>query len=247
MNPIKVKRNPPQRVIHPIPSHNGFGSEEDSLLSVFYLNPAGKVHEHYTKEFKRDKHILRFNAKLISPVPSDEERKFIVSYYVKDESIQIYEIADRNSGRLSCKFLERKKMKNPYTNRYYSEKDLMVGKTIYLNKYTFRLLECDEYTKKYMRDNAEIFRDSDCSEVIARIRTAGNVFDNFDNYLVAILKGLDPENKGFISSDEILEGFKKFNLYLTTQEMISLTDYLKKDEKGNYSMEDLYNLIVCYK
>ena len=170
-----------------------------------------------------------------------------INIYYKDESIQIYEIADRNSGRLSCKFLERKKMKNPYTNRYYSEKDLMVGKTIYLNKYTFRLLECDEYTKKYMRDNAEIFRDSDCSEVISRIRTAGNCFDNLDNYLIAILKGLDPENKGYISSDEILEGFKKFNLYLTTQELISLTDYLKKDEKGNYSMEDLYNLIVCYK
>ena len=68
-----------------------------------------------------------------------------------------------------------------------------------------------------------------------------------DNYLVAILKGLDPENKGYISSDEILEGFKKFNLYLTTQELISLTDYLRKDENGNYSMEDLYNLIVCYK
>ena len=64
MNPIKVKRNPPQRVIHPIPSHNGFGSEEDSLLSVFYLNPAGKVHEYYTDKFKRDKHILRFSAKM---------------------------------------------------------------------------------------------------------------------------------------------------------------------------------------
>ncbi len=98
-----------------------------------------------------------------------------------------------------------------------------------------------------MRDNAEIFRDSDCSEVIGRIRTAGNDFDNLDNYLVAILKCLDPNNKGYISSDEILEGFKKFNLYLTTQELISLTDYLKRDENGNYSMEDLYNLIVCYK
>ena len=247
MNPIKVKRNPPQRVIHPIPSHNGFGSEEDSLLSVFYLNPAGKVHEYYTDKFKRDKHILRFNAKLISPVPSDEERKFIVSYYVRDESIQIYEIADRNSGRLSCKFLERKKMKNPYTNRYYSEKDLAVGNTIYLNKYTFRLLECDEYTKKYMRDNAEIFRDSDCSEVVERIKISGNGYDNFETYLVTILKVLDPQNKGYISSDEIKEGFKHFNLYLSTQELISLTDYLKKDENGNYSMEDLYNLLVCYK
>ena len=76
---------------------------------------------------------------------------------------------------------------------------------------------------------------------------AGNGYNDFDSYLVDILKVLDPNNKEFISSDEIYEGFKKFNLYLTTQEMISLTDYLKRDENGNYSMEDLYNLLVCYK
>ena len=247
MIPIKVKRNPPQRVIHPIPSHNGFGSEEDSLLSVFYLNPAGKIHEYYTDKFKRDKHILRFNAKLISPVPSDEERRFILSYYVKDESIQIYEICDRNSGRVSGKFLERKRMKNPYTNNYYSEKDLLVGNTIYLNKYTFRLMECDDYTKKYMRDNAEIFRDADCSEVIERIRTSGNNFESLEKYLIEILRDLDPQGKGWVSSDTILEGFKKFNLYLSTQELITLVGELTRNKDGDYSMEDLYNLIVCYK
>ena len=84
MKSIKSKnQSKEQKVIHPIPPYNGYGSEEDSLLSVFYLNPAGKVHEYYTDKFKRDKHILRFSAKLISPVPSDEERKFIVSDYVK--------------------------------------------------------------------------------------------------------------------------------------------------------------------
>ena len=30
--------------------------------------------EYITDKFKRDKHILRFLAKLISPYPSDEER-----------------------------------------------------------------------------------------------------------------------------------------------------------------------------
>ena len=247
MVPIKVRRFPPQRVIHPIPPHNGWGSEEDSLLSVFHLDPSGKIHEYYTKMFKRDKHILMFNAHLISPVPSDEERKFILSYWVRDESIQIYEIADRNSGRISCKFLERKRMKNPYTNKYYQEKDLQVGNTIYLNKYTFRLMECDEYTKKYMRDNAEIFRDSDCSEVVERIRVSGNNYENMEKYLVDILKVIDPNNKGYVSGEEIREGFKKFNLYLTTQELITLLDYLKRNKEGLYSMEDLYYLIVCYK
>lgn len=246
MLPIKVKRNPPQKVIHPIPPHNGFGSEEDSLLSVYYLDPSGKIHEYVTDKFKRDKHILRFNAKLISPVPSDEERKFVLSYFLRDEAIQIYEIADRNSGRLSCKFMERAKIKNPYTNKYYTEKDLQVGNTIYVNKYIFRLLEFDEYTKKYMRDNCEIFRDSDPSEVIERIRAAGGKFESFEKYLIEILRALDPSGAGYVTSEEIKEGFKKFNLHLTPQEMITLTDELKKDAKGKYSMEDLYNLIVCY-
>ena len=98
-----------------------------------------------------------------------------------------------------------------------------------------------------MRDNAEIFRDSDCSEVIERIRTSGNTYNDFNDYFVDILKAIDTESKGFVSSDEIVEGFKKFNLYLSTQEIISLTDYLKRDDNGNYSMEDLYNLIICYK
>ena len=247
MIPIKVKRNPPQRVIHPIPPHNGFGSDEDSLLSVFYLNPQGKIHEKYTNGFKKDKHILRFNAKMISPVPSDEERKFILSYYCKDDSIQIYEIADRNSGRINSKFLERKRLKNPYTNNYYSEKDILVGNTIYINNYTFRLMECDEYTKKYMRDNAEIFRDADCSEVIERIRTAGNKYESLEKFLIEILRTLDPNGTGWVSSDNIFEGFKKFNLYLSTQEIITLVGELNRNNDGDYSMEDLYNLIVCYK
>ena len=247
MQPIKLKRNPPQKVIHPIPNHDGFGSEEDSLLSVFYLNPAGKIHEYYMQKFKKDKHILRFNAKLISPVPSDEERKFILTYYVRDDAIQIYEVADRNSGRQSCKFLEKMRMKNPYTNKYYCEKDMVVGNTIYLNKFTFRLLECDEYTKKYMRDNAEIFRDSDCSEVIERIRISGCRYKTLEEYLIDILRKIDPKNNGFVTSEEISEGFKHFGLYLSTQELITLLENLNKNQEGKYSMEDLYNLIICYK
>ena len=112
MESIKLKTNPKQNIIHPIPPHNGYGTEEDSMLNVKYLNFQHKGREYYVDKFKRDKHILRYLAKLISPIPSDDSRKFLISFYCRDDAIQIYEIADRNSGRLSCKFLERKKMKN---------------------------------------------------------------------------------------------------------------------------------------
>ena len=35
---IKLKTNPKQNIIHPIPPHNGYGTEEDSMLNVKYLN-----------------------------------------------------------------------------------------------------------------------------------------------------------------------------------------------------------------
>ena len=250
MQPIKVKRNPPQRVIHPIPDYNGFGSEEDSLMNVFYLDPSGKIHEYYSDRFKRDKHILRFRAKLVSSTPSDEERNFVISFWVGDGSIQVFEDAERNSGRIKGKFLERAKMKNPYTNSYYTEKDFKIGNTIYLNKNTFKLLECDDYTKKYMQDNAEVFIEADPSEVIERIRTSANNFKNLEEFLISMLESVDPEGTGYVTSDSIRNGLAKFNVYLSDQELVTLIKRLKlKSENGYnlYSVEDLYNLVVCYK
>jgi len=46
--------------------------------------------------------------------------------------------------------MERQQHKNPYTKIEYKEKEFVVGNTIYLKKYIFRLLDIDEYTKKYM-------------------------------------------------------------------------------------------------
>jgi len=208
MQPIKVKRNPPQKIIHPIPPHTGIGSEEDSLLSVYFLKPKATLKD-MEKMFKSDKHVLRFNAKLISSLPADSERKFIVSVFVRDDTIQIFESAEKNSGRISSKFMERQKHKNPYSNKYYAEKDFVVGNTIYINKYIFKLLECDEYTKKYMRDNPENFRDSDVNNVVERIRLSGLKYNSREEFVIDVLKTLDPSGNNFVSKEEILEGLKK--------------------------------------
>jgi len=97
-------------------------------------------------------------------------------------------------------------MKNPYTNLYYIQKDFVVGNTIYFNKYIFRLLEC---TKKYMIDNPEFFRDSDLDYVVSRLRSGASGYLKLEDYVVEVLKQLDPENEGLISKEVILAGFKK--------------------------------------
>lgn len=208
MTPVKIKKNPPQKVIHPIPPHNGIGSEEDSLLSVYFLRPVARIKD-MNKMFKADKHVLRFSCKLISSVAADEERKFLLSVYARDDTIMVYELADKNSGRIPCKFMERKKHKNPFTKKYYTEKDFAIGSTIYLNSFIFKLIESDEYTKKYMRDNPDIFTDSDMQAILNRVRLVGNKSGNYEEFLVQVIKCVDPNNDGFVSKENLGEGLKK--------------------------------------
>ena len=48
MKSIKSKNQmKEQKVIHPIPPYNGYGSEEDSLMNVFYLDISNKNKERY--------------------------------------------------------------------------------------------------------------------------------------------------------------------------------------------------------
>jgi len=109
-----------------IPSYNGYGTPEDSLGSVLALKPkAPKVD--MKKMFKQDMHVLRFEAGLVSTEPDDETRRFIISFYCGDDTIQIYEICDKNSGRIGGRFMERKKQTNPTNGRYYCEKDFVLG------------------------------------------------------------------------------------------------------------------------
>ena len=94
-----------------IPPHNGIGSEEDSLGYVYKLVPKPPK-----KDFFKwvDQQIsLRFTAVFCSPKPEDVNRSFIITYYLNDDSLQIYEPPARNSGFSTGKFLERGAYKTP--------------------------------------------------------------------------------------------------------------------------------------
>jgi hypothetical protein len=139
------------------PPHTGFGSEEDSLGSYLYLMP--KVPKQDFKKFmENDGMILRFLGRFINPSKVDAGRRFILNYYLNNDTIQIFEKFERNSGFVGGKFLERDRVKNPATNEYFQPMDLFVGANVEVNKYKFQLLDADEYTRKFMSNNPTIFR-----------------------------------------------------------------------------------------
>ena len=89
-------------VVRANPPYNGFGSEEDSLASCQKMVP-----EPPKKNFIKwmtydrnglDSNILRFVAKILTKDPIQASRRFIVSYFLSDDSIHVHEPPVRNSG-----------------------------------------------------------------------------------------------------------------------------------------------------
>jgi EF-hand domain-containing protein 1 len=140
-------RDPVERQI---PPHNGFGDEIDSLGYVYRLIPE-KPKKNFFKQVDNEGKILRFTAKFNTRVPEDVDRRFIISFFLSDDSISIYEPAQKNSGIVEGKFLERSKYKNVDKNmEFITPTDLAIGGDAKINGYSFHILSCDEYTQKYL-------------------------------------------------------------------------------------------------
>ena len=118
-----------------------------------------------------------------------------------------------------------------------------MGNNIYINKYIFRLLESDEYTRKYMRDNPEVFRDSDMNAIYERIHAvADKQIGDYDEFLVKMLATIDPMGTNWATSDAIESGFKTLGITLSPQQVSTICGFLRR-EGMNYSMEDLFYLM----
>lgn len=140
-------RDPTERQI---PPHNGFGDEIDSLGYVYRLIPE-KPKKDFFKAVDNEGKILRYTARFNTRVPEDVDRRFIISFFLSDDSISIYEPAQKNSGIMEGKFLERRKYKNVDKNHeFITPTDMPLGGDVKINGYNFHVLSCDEFTQKYL-------------------------------------------------------------------------------------------------
>lgn len=67
-------------------------------------------------------------------MPQDKNRRFILSYFLADDTISIYEPPVKNSGILGGKYLKRTKVTKPGSTPenpiYYEPSDFTIGSTI---------------------------------------------------------------------------------------------------------------------
>ena len=120
----------PEPTERQIPPYNGFGNEVDSLGYIYDLIPK-KPKGDFFKSVDNDKKVLRYTARFNTRVPEDIERRFIISFYLSDDSISIYEPAVKNSGIIEGPFLRRNKYKNvDKNNEFITPTDLPIGGNI---------------------------------------------------------------------------------------------------------------------
>ncbi|KAM4522522.1 LOW QUALITY PROTEIN: EF-hand domain-containing protein 1-like [Odontesthes bonariensis] len=153
MKPIEVqeKADTPEEKKE-IPPYNGFGSLEDSLQNCLSLNPEPPKVD-VLKMFENDGKVLRYIARLDSPNPEDECQRFILSYFLSNDMISIFEKPIRNSGIMSGKFLEKTRIPKPGSTvenpEFYSPADFAIGATVEVFS-LFVLTDADRYVLKYL-------------------------------------------------------------------------------------------------
>ncbi|BDA45446.1 EF-hand domain-containing family member C2 [Coccomyxa sp. Obi] len=157
LTPIPVPSIEPKVCSREVPPDAlGIGAEEDSLQNVLRLLPKAPKKD-LNKFVRNDGKVLRFTAVLharagSSPADAaiDRDRSFVVSFFLADDTVLIFERVQPNSGWLGGKFLERCRIMNPEASTYYGPKDMTVGATVHAAGRAFLLTGADEYTRNYI-------------------------------------------------------------------------------------------------
>lgn len=80
-----------------MPPYNGWGSFEDSEASCLSIQP--KPPQRDMKKFLELANCnLRFRAQMVSQTAEDSEREFVITYYLSDDTISVFEMGKRNAN-----------------------------------------------------------------------------------------------------------------------------------------------------
>ncbi|KAF6040012.1 EFHC2 [Bugula neritina] len=250
--PIPYKSGPAVPRAKEVPPYNGFGSEEDSLCSCAGLLPKPPRRD-FVKFMEKDRcglesNVLRFLAKMETTKPIDMDRRFIISYFLADDTLLVFEPPVRNSGMGGGKFLERQRVKKPNQPRYgtelseyYKASDMFVGNVVELNKFRFVLIDADEYAFRYMEAHGDEFPRCAPQDIIDRVRGAPS--QQVEEVLSAFQK-CDPSRSGYISYDDFVALVQLLNSNISAQEIMTLARvYGERTQDGDVDTAGLIYLV----
>jgi hypothetical protein len=221
------------------PPYNGFGTEADSLSSWRSLDlKAPRKDLTGARQFGGD--AVKFALRLNSANPNDEMRKFILTYFLADSTVAIFEPPQRNSGMVGGKFLQRCPAKNAATGAAFVPSDFFLGAEININGFNFTVIDTDKHTLGVMEQYATSFPRSNISAVVNRF-TALLTSDSTGLYQAmsaAARSGVAPSVAGFLGMLHQLE------LAASEQEVVTLLRFFEKSGESQLSYAELAERVL---
>ncbi|ETP47306.1 hypothetical protein F442_06638 [Phytophthora nicotianae P10297] len=200
---------------------------------------------------------LRFRARFQGLPRGDmnAQREFVVTYFLEDETLAVFEPRLRNSGVLGGRFLDRaryrkdlKLIQNTMTKDegvplHYQASDMYVGAVLTFEFSPYQrleLVEADSQTLSFCESYPEVFRFSDSSAVLS---LTGKLWMNGPRHvnLRREWRQLDSNKLHFVSIGAIKTVMNQAGLAsgLNAQQMITLFRKFKIDD-NNLSEEPLF-------
>eukprot|EP01063_Lacrimia_lanifica_P038363 TRINITY_DN8147_c0_g2_i1.p1 TRINITY_DN8147_c0_g2~~TRINITY_DN8147_c0_g2_i1.p1 ORF type:complete len:812 (+),score=300.90 TRINITY_DN8147_c0_g2_i1:81-2438(+) len=222
----QVKKAPP-------PPHNGFGDEEDSLRSCKQLATTCPVKD-IRKFVEEGDQCVRFSMERCGEAdrPADRLRKFVLTYYISDDTLSIFEAVARNSGVLGGRFLQRQRVKgNTNPANFY------VGAQVTISHTKFRVTATDERSLNYMEYHSKTFLKSNLNLVMAKLWAMAT---SKRTGLGDWLRGAEGE----VTYEGLLERCQKLGLPVVEQEVITVMRYISTRCHGGFSYKDFESLLM---
>ncbi|KAF6256559.1 hypothetical protein COO60DRAFT_1627135 [Scenedesmus sp. NREL 46B-D3] len=238
LEPLHVAEAIPPLPRPALPPYNGYGTLDDSKQNCVALVPKPPKKDMH-KLMNKDKIILRFTARMTpgsSVSHADAGRRFVLSYFMMDDSLLIFEPPVRNSGIIGGKFLERQRVYKPQSEEIYTYKDLYVGGQLEVFTRSFELLDADEYTYTYMENNKHIFIMADADAILSSLRV--QAASRADAVRTALIE-TDSQGVGYLTCEQLGQALSRAGLKFTRHQVISLRRKLDRDRTGSVTTDDV--------
>lgn len=223
-----------------IPPHNGFGSEIDSLTSCKGSLMPLPPHKDGAKLKAFQGMILRYQATLDNPKASDRSRSFIIQVHLEDDTIQVLEPPQRNSGHKGGVFLNRGKIEPHDDSPSVVPQDLYLGAVVPIYGFHFLLHDADEYTLRHMEENCREWGKSDLSSVIAKLKEHEEVLTR----LILTSPGLSRKEMTYA---EVLDFFLLAGTPVVKQEVVTLLRVLDPKKFGSVKLTKILKFMMSQK
>eukprot|EP00413_Alexandrium_margalefii_P039129 CAMPEP_0204599060 /NCGR_PEP_ID=MMETSP0661-20131031/54626_1 /ASSEMBLY_ACC=CAM_ASM_000606 /TAXON_ID=109239 /ORGANISM="Alexandrium margalefi, Strain AMGDE01CS-322" /LENGTH=744 /DNA_ID=CAMNT_0051609769 /DNA_START=45 /DNA_END=2279 /DNA_ORIENTATION=- len=238
----RVKVDMPERAVPraSTPPYTGYGSQDDSMGSVTNLIPKAPRKD-FKKLYQHDGKILRFKARFTSPKPEDEDRLFVVSFHLADDTLSIHEPPQRNLGIVTGKFLEKGVHLNQLTGKLFRPEDLSPGNVIKVYNTEFEIMDMDEYTAKMFSDPDAARCAFDLESVVQKLRESMR-----QQYPLVrdIFRRFDSDRDGVMTLPEFKSALEKFGFMLSQEEVVQIMKHFDARQDGQVSYNEFCDALL---